>query len=90
MGPLLKMTNVYLITGAKCSQCDTLKQMLKLMKLEVDKEIDAYSMEGSAFIGQVGARSIPVLLRVNGDGGVIDYVVGTSHSDKRFREVVNG
>lgn len=81
------MTKTYLITGKNCSNCGMLKKMLNLMKLSVDGEIDAYSEEGSSYIGQVGARSIPVLVKVDDNGNVLDSLVGISHGDIRFKEV---
>lgn len=84
------MTKVYLITGKSCSNCEMLKKMLKLMRLTVDEEIDAASEAGSNYVRQAKARSIPVIVKVNGDGQVLDSVIGVHHSDERFAEVCNG
>lgn len=86
----IKMHKTYLITGKSCSNCDMLKKMLKLMRLTVDEEIDANSTTGSNYTRQAKARSIPVLVKVNGNGEVVDSLIGINHTDKRFREVCNG
>lgn len=84
------MNKVYLITGKNCPNCNMLKKMLKLMKLEYDAEVDAYGETGGNYIAQVRARSIPVLVRVDGNGEVTDHVIGIAHGDIRFKEVCNG
>lgn len=84
------MNKTYLITGRNCSNCDMLKKMLKLMKLEVDGELDARESPGADYITQVGARSIPVLVKVNGNGEITDHLVGIAHGDNQFRRLCNG
>jgi len=81
------MHKTYLITGRNCSNCEMLKKMLKLMRLTVDSEIDANSDVGSNYTRQAKAQSIPVLVKVNGDGEVVDSLIGINHTDHQFREV---
>jgi hypothetical protein len=67
-----------------------LKKMLKLMKLSVDEEIDAYGDQGGEYVAAVRARSIPVLVKVDSKGAIIDSLIGINHTDRQFAEVCNG
>ena len=80
---------VKMITGDNCSNCTLLKAMLHMMKLSDDIElVDAYSTEGSRLIGITGARSIPVL--VKDDEKQVSALHGINHTDKTFKEFIQG
>lgn len=81
------MNKVYLITGKNCPNCNMLKNMLKLMKLKYDEELDAREEPGASYVKQVGAQSIPILIRVDGNGEIKDHVIGVAHGDIRFKEI---
>ena len=84
------MSEVVLVTGRNCSNCEMLKKMLKLMRLDYDRAVDSSEDEAVKIIEFTKARSIPVLARVSNSGKVKDYVIGLNHTDKRFREICNG
>ena len=81
------MSEVVLVTGKSCTNCDMLKKMLKLMRLDYDRAVDSSEDEAAKIIEFTKARSIPVLARVSNTGKVQDYVIGLNHTDKRFKEI---
>ena len=81
------MSEVVLVTGRNCSNCEMLKKMLKLMRLDYDRAVDSSEDEAAKIIEFTKARSIPVLARVSNTGKVQDYVIGLNHTDKRFKEI---
>ena len=87
MGFSVRMSEVVLVTGRNCSNCEMLKKMLKLMRLEYDVTVDANSEQGLQIVNFTKARSIPVLARVSNSGKVKDFVIGLNHTDKRFKEI---
>lgn len=90
MGFSVRMSEVVLVTGRNCSNCEMLKKMLKLMRLDYDRTVDSSEDEAAKIIEFTKARSIPVLARVSNTGKVKDFVIGLNHTDKRFSEVCNG
>lgn len=85
------MSNVYMVTGKNCPNCDMLKMILNHMKLPKPEIVDVETPVGREIIKQTGARAIPVLANVgaNADGETIvnRYIVGSHNSDEKVKAI---
>lgn len=82
------MSNVVMVTGPNCPNCDMLKLIIKHMGFDPATEYQVGSQEAADIITQTAARGIPVLARMDGDK-VADYMIG-SHNDNKVKEIYNG
>lgn len=80
------MSEVIVLTGKNCPNCDMLKQMLDWWHTEY-RTVDVQTDEGAALLSQTNARSVPILMRVEGIE-VKKYVVGIANRDEQFQAVI--
>lgn len=84
------MTNVTMLTGKSCSNCEMLKKVLKHLKIDDKVEyVDVEGEKGSILLSELGLRSIPVLVRLD-DGKPVGTLVGLNFNDKKLVDFVNG
>lgn len=80
------MTEVVLVTGPSCPNCQMLKMMLNHMGLDAPREVSTDSPDGMIILAKSGARAIPVLAKVV-DGEPIEWAVGSHKSDQTYRSL---
>ena len=77
--------DIKLYTGANCSACKVLKERLHTLELcTLYTECDTSEDKHRSDLMALGFRSIPVLVRYDKDGGVLDYLGGSSGTDKEY------
>ena len=76
---------IKLYTGTNCLACKALKVRLAKLHLMDYTECDTAEQEHRDAIMALGFRSIPVLVRYEGED-VVDAVGGNVHSDADYKE----
>jgi glutaredoxin len=78
---------VVMLTGASCTACTKLKNILKREGLgDKFKELSVETEEGLNLAKALGARSIPVLIKMD-NGAVEKSLVGSSLELVKYKEL---
>jgi len=77
---------IKMLTGSNCPACTMLKNRFEAIGLgHVYSQLDIESEEGTNLARAQGIRSIPVLVKFEGDS-VVDTLTGASHTIPKYKE----